>query len=101
MTDEQAVPGPDPADQHGHAQRSAADRERMAYALFDSLIHRLHAVSLHLHGALPHINDEHAATKVGHAIDELDQAIRHLHNAVLDIRQGPSGPDRGSEAEPT
>jgi signal transduction histidine kinase len=65
------------------------DHDRIAHDVNDTIVHQMFAVSLDLHAALSRmdhdIDDHYAAEKVRHAITGLDQAIRDLRNAVVEL----------------
>jgi signal transduction histidine kinase len=59
------------------------DHDRIAQSLNDVVVRRIFAAGLDLHAALELIGDHRGAGKVYHAIDELDQAIRDIRDAVF------------------
>jgi signal transduction histidine kinase len=65
------------------------DHDRIAHDVNDTIVHQIFAVSLDLNAALSHMDhdvDDHlVAEKVRHAITGLDQAIRDLRNAVIEL----------------
>jgi signal transduction histidine kinase len=61
----------------------AEDRERIARGLNDVVVRRLFAAGLDLHAALALMGDHRATGKIYHAIDELDQAIRDIRDAIF------------------
>jgi signal transduction histidine kinase len=65
------------------------DHDRIVHDVNDTLVHQMFAVSLHLHAALSRIERNvdkgSAAEKIRHAIAGLDQTIRDLRNAVVDL----------------
>jgi signal transduction histidine kinase len=61
----------------------AEDHERIALDLNDIVVRRLCTVGLDLHAALGLMEDHRATGKICHAIDELDQAIRDIRDAVF------------------
>lgn len=71
------------------------DRDRIAGALTDVVIHRIVSAGLALESALG-LLDGHcgAAGKVREALGELDLAIRDIRNVVFDHRQ-PDPPSGG------
>jgi Histidine kinase len=77
--------------------RLMQDRDRIAGALNDGVIHRLFSAGLALETALGLLEGHRgAAGKVREALRELDLAIRDVRNAVFDHRQ----PDRPSSSPP-
>ena len=62
------------------------DRDPIAQALNDVLVRRLFAAGLDLEVVLGLIGDHRASSKVCHAIDELDEAIRDIRDAVFGPR---------------
>jgi hypothetical protein len=54
--------------------------ERIALGLNDVVVHPLFTAGLDLHAALGLIGDHPASSKICHAVDELDQAIRDIQN---------------------
>jgi hypothetical protein len=78
--------------------RLAQDRDRVAGALNDVVIHRIFSAGLALETALGLLDGHRwAAGKVREALGELDLAIRDVRNVVFDHRQpdppcgGPPG----------
>ena len=64
------------------------DHDRIAHDLNDTIVCQMFAVSLDLHAALSRlddIDDHYVAERVRHAITGLDQAIRDLRHAVLEL----------------
>jgi signal transduction histidine kinase len=51
------------------------------------VIHRIFAAGLDLQAAVGLIGDQRVASKIRHAIDELDQAIRDIRDTIFD--RGP------------
>jgi len=70
------------------------DHDRIAHDVNDTIVHQMFAVSLDLHAALSrmdhHIDERYAAEKVRNAITGLDQAIRDLRNAVVELNDPES-----------
>ena len=77
---EPAVRGLDPAPSAGDGDASAKARDH-----YDQLVYRIFSASLELHVALAHIDNPHAAVKVHHAIEELDEVIDHLRRAIAEL----------------
>lgn len=68
-----------------------ADRERIARDLHDLVIQRLFGAGMGLQGALRLIDDEHAASRVASAIDDLDATIRQIRSAIFALDEPASG----------
>jgi signal transduction histidine kinase len=60
------------------------DHDRIAREMNDVVIHRIFAAGLDLQATLGLIGDQRVASKICHAIDELDQAIRDIRDAIFD-----------------
>jgi signal transduction histidine kinase len=63
--------------------RLAEDHDRIAQGLNDIVVHRLFAAGLDLQAALGLLGDHRAATKIYHAIGELDQAVVDLRDSIF------------------
>ena len=59
------------------------DHDRIAQSLNDVVVRRIFAAGLDLHAALGLIGEHRGAGKIYHAIDELDNAIRDIRDAVF------------------
>jgi hypothetical protein len=59
------------------------DHDRIAQSLNDVVVRRIFAAGLDLHVALGLIGEHRGAGKIYHAIDELDNAIRDIRDAVF------------------
>ena len=70
--------------------RLAQDRDRIAQSVNDVLIRRIFAAGLDLQAALELIGKHRAASKIWHAIGELDQAVSDIR-ATNTIATGPGG----------
>jgi signal transduction histidine kinase len=76
------------------------DRDRIAGALNDVVIHRLVSAGLALETALGLLDDHRgAAGKVREAVGELDLAIRDIRHVVFDHHQ-PDPPSAGPPGWP-
>jgi len=64
------------------------DHDRIAQHMNDVVVRRIFAAGLDLQAALGLTGDHRAASKIWHAIDELDQAIRDIRNTIFDWQQG-------------
>jgi signal transduction histidine kinase len=64
------------------------EHDRIAQGMNDVVVRRIFAAGLDLQAALGLIGDRSAASKIWHAIDELDQAIRDIRNTIFDWQQG-------------
>ena len=62
------------------------DHDRIAQSLNDVVVRRIFAAGLDLHAALGLIGEHRGAGKIYHAIDELDNAIRDIRDAVFAAR---------------
>jgi signal transduction histidine kinase len=73
------------------------DHDRIAQSLNDVVVRRIFAAGLDLHVALGLIGEHRGAGKIYHAIDELDNAIRDIRDAVFAAR---TIDDVGHDGEP-
>jgi len=89
--------GPPPGNGRAPAGNSAAvsaeltrylteDHDRIARSLNDVVVRRIFAAGLDLHAALGLIGEHRGAGKIYHAIDELDNAIRDIRDAIFAAR---------------
>ncbi len=62
-----------------------SDRERIARDLHDTVIQRLFAVGLSLQAVLARTTDEHTATRLELAIEEIDATIRDVRTAIFGL----------------
>jgi len=60
------------------------NHDRIPLEMNDVVIHRIFAAGLDLRAALGLIGDRREASKICHAIDELDQAIRDIRDTIFD-----------------
>jgi hypothetical protein len=60
------------------------DRERIALALNDVVVRRLFTAGLDLQAVLGVMGDDPMGGKICHAVNELDQAIRDIRDAIFD-----------------
>ena len=67
------------------------DHDRIAQRMNDVVVRRIFAAGLDLHAALSLIGDHSGASKIYHALDELDQAIRDIRHTIFD-RSPPGSP---------
>jgi signal transduction histidine kinase len=67
------------------------DHDRIAQGINDVVVRRIFAAGLDLHAALGLIGDHRGASKIWHAIDELDQAVRDIRDTIFDA----TGPRAG------
>jgi signal transduction histidine kinase len=65
------------------------DQERIARDLHDSVIQRLFATGLSLHGAMRLAPDEALGRRIVTAIDELDATIRHIRTVIFGFELAP------------
>ncbi|MCU4182860.1 GAF domain-containing protein [Acidiferrimicrobium sp. IK] len=70
------------------------DQERIARDLHDSVIQRLFATGMSLHGASRMIDDPMALQRVTAAVDDLDVTIRHIRTVIFGLEDARH--DRGS-----
>jgi hypothetical protein len=63
--------------------RLADDHDRIAGGLNDIVVRRLFSAGLDLEGALGLIGEHRAASRVQHAVSELDLAIRDIRDVVF------------------
>ncbi len=61
------------------------ERDRIARDLHDSVIQRLFAIGLSLQGTARLVERTEAATRIGEAIESVDETIRELRKAIFDI----------------
>jgi signal transduction histidine kinase len=61
------------------------DRDRIARDLHDSVIQRLFAIGLSLQGTARMVERTEAVTRIGEAIENIDETIRELRKAIFDI----------------
>jgi signal transduction histidine kinase len=59
------------------------DHDRIAQSLNDVVVRRIFAAGLDLHVALALIGEHQGADRIHHVIDELDNAIRDIRDAVF------------------
>ena len=69
------------------------DHDRIAQGINDVVIRRIFAAGLDLQAALELIGEHRAASKIWHAIGELDQAVRDIRETILDCGRATHGPD--------
>ena|SRR5512142_213948 len=69
------------------------DHDRIAQGINDVAIRRIFAAGLDLQAALELIGEHRAASKIWHAIGELDQAVRDIREAIFDSSRATRGPD--------
>lgn len=62
--------------------------DRFALGLNDVVVRRLFAVGLDLQAALALMGDHQVGGTIGHAIDELDQAIRDIRDNIFNQPPG-------------
>ena len=75
------------------------DHDRIAREMNDIVIHRIFAAGLDLQAALGLISDPRGTSKICHAIEELDQAIRDIRDTIFD-RRPRSFPGQGGPRTP-
>lgn len=62
----------------------AQDHDRIAQGINDVVVRRIFAAGLDLQAALGLIGEHRGASKIWHAIDELDQAVRDIRDTIFD-----------------
>ena len=67
------------------------DHDRIAQGINDVVLRRIFAAGLDLQAALGLIGEHRGASKIWHAIDELDQAVRDIRDTIFDA----TGPGTG------
>ena len=67
------------------------DHDRIAQRMNDVVVRRIFGAGLDLQVALSLIGDHSGASKIYHALDELDQAIRDIRDTIFD-RNPPGSP---------
>ena len=65
------------------------DRERIARDLHDVVVQRLFAIGLDLDAASRSIDDVAVGGRVSRAVDDLDQTINEIRNAILGLQPPP------------
>lgn len=63
------------------------DRERIARDLHDTVIQRLFATGLTLAGIAARIDDPELATRLGEAVDDLDDTVRHIRTTIFELQR--------------
>lgn len=69
------------------------DHDRIAQGINDVVIRRIFAAGLDLQAALELIGEHRAASKIWHAIGELDEAVRDIREAIFGCNRATHGPD--------
>jgi hypothetical protein len=59
------------------------DHDRIAQGINDVVVRRIFAAGLDLQAALGLIGEHRGASKIWHAIDELDQAVKDIRDIIL------------------
>ena len=67
------------------------DHDRIAQGINDVVVRRIFAAGLDLQAALGLIGEHRGASRIWHAIDELDQAVRDIRDTIFDA----TGPGKG------
>ena len=73
------------------------DRERIARDLHDTVIQRLFAAGLVLHGAARLADDTEVAERIRGVVDDLDVTVRHIRSAIFGL-EPPVGSGEGVRA---
>ena len=72
------------------------DHDRIAQGLNDVVVRRIVAAGLDLQAALGLIGEHRGASKIWHAIEELDQAVKDIRDTIFDATGATHGPDAKS-----
>jgi hypothetical protein len=86
-----SVPAPEDARVTAPAEAipgQAEDRERIALGLNDAVVGRLLTAGQDLQAALGLIGNHPASSKIRHAVDEMDQAIRDIRDIIFERPPG-------------
>jgi signal transduction histidine kinase len=75
----------------------AADRERIARDLHDTVIQRLFATGLSLQAAIPLARDDRLRERVEQAIEDLDDIISQVRTTIFAL-EPPPGSEKGTRA---
>jgi hypothetical protein len=67
------------------------DHDRIAQGLNEVVVRRMFAAELDLQVALGLIGDHLGASRIWHAIDELDQAVRDIRDTIFDCNRAARG----------
>jgi hypothetical protein len=70
------------------ARYLAQEHDRIAQGINNVVIRRIFAAGLDLQAALAIIGDHRGASKINHAIGELDQAIRDIRDTIFSADPG-------------
>ena len=62
----------------------AEDHDRIAQGINDVVVRRISAAGLDLYAALGLIGDHRGASKIWHAIHELDQTVKDIRDTIFD-----------------
>jgi len=65
----------------------AEDHERIAREMHDTIIQELFALGMSMQSLIPRLSDETHATRIGAAVDTLDDVIHSIRALIFDIRQ--------------
>lgn len=78
---------------HGNAElRAADDRKQIADDLQHQVIEHLFRLGLDLHAVVARISDDHVKTMINARIDDTDEIIREVREAIFDINRSPTAP---------
>ena len=67
------------------------DHDRIAQGINDVVVRRIFAAGLDLQAALGLIGEHRGASKIWHATDELDQAVRDIRDTIFDATRPRKG----------
>ena len=68
-----------------------SDRERIAHAMHETIVHTIFEASLTMEGTLKLINNPLAVQRVRSAIDTLDGTLRQIRTIILDLDTSGEG----------
>ena len=68
-----------------------SDRERIAHAMHETIVHTIFEASLTMEGALKLINNPSAVQRVRSAIETLDGTLRQIRTIILDLDTSGEG----------
>lgn len=71
-----------------------ADRDRIAGDLHDHVIQRLFATGMSLQGTMHRIVDPEGRSRVGRAVEQLDETVREIRTSIFDLHT--AGTDQAS-----
>jgi signal transduction histidine kinase len=66
------------------------DRDRIARDLHDLVIQRLYATGMSLEGTMPMITRPEVASRITHAVDEMDETIKEIRATIFALQDRPA-----------